>query len=67
MLALILVLALVPEFFIHHHAHFESEGIHVDASWGFFAWFGFLACAAMVIAAKLLGFLLKRKDSYYDE
>jgi len=64
---LVLVLALLPEFFIHHHAHFEGQGIHLDASWGFFAWYGFATCAAMVVVAKLLGFALKRKDSYYDD
>ncbi len=63
----ILVLVLVPEFFVHHHAHFESKGIFIDASWGFFAWYGFATCAAMVIAAKILGVLLKRKDTYYDD
>lgn len=63
----ILVLAIVPEFFMHHHPHFESQGIHIDGSWGFFAWYGFLACALMVVAAKILGIFLKRKDTYYDE
>ncbi len=63
----ILVLVILPEFFVHHHAHFETQDIHVDASWGFFAWYGFATCAAMVIAAKVLGFMLKRKDSYYDD
>lgn len=63
----ILVLAVIPEFFVHHHAHFEEQGIHVDASWGFFAWFGFLSCALMVVAAKTLGVVLKRKDNYYDD
>ena len=65
--AVILVLAVIPEFFIHHHPHFEDQGIHVDASFGFYAWYGFLTCAAMVVAAKLLGIFLKRKDTYYDE
>lgn len=63
----ILVLALIPEFFVHHHAHFEDQGILLDATFGFFAWYGFLTCVAMVVVAKLLGFLLKRKDTYYDE
>lgn len=64
---LILGVALIPEFFVHHHPHFEGQGIHVDASFGFYAWYGFVTCAAMVVAAKLLGFLLKRKDTYYDD
>lgn len=63
----LLVVSLIPEFFVHHHPHFEDQGIHVDASWGFFAWYGFITCAAMVVGAKLLGFVLKRKDTYYDE
>ncbi|OOZ75043.1 hypothetical protein BOW49_01120 [Solemya velum gill symbiont] len=64
---LILALALLPEFFMHHHPHFEDQGMSIDASWGFFAWYGFLTCAAMVAAAKILGIFLKRKDTYYDE
>lgn len=63
----VLALALVPEFFVHHHPHFEEQGIHIDASWGFYGWYGFITCAAMVVVAKLLGFLLKRKDTYYDD
>lgn len=66
-LAVVLVLAIIPEFFIHHHAHFEKQGIHVDASWSFFGWYGFVTCAAMVVAAKVLGFVLKRKDTYYND
>lgn len=63
----ILVLALLPEFFIHHHPHFEQAGFTLDGSFGFFAWYGFLTCAGMVAAAKILGIFLKRKDTYYDE
>lgn len=64
---LILALAVVPEFFIHHHPHFEGQGFTLDGSFGFYAWYGFLACAGMVALAKILGIFLKRKDSYYDE
>lgn len=63
----ILVLVMIPEFFVHHHAHFESQNIGIDASWGFYAWYGFATCAAMVIVAKVLGFVLKRKEGYYDD
>jgi hypothetical protein len=64
---LVLMLALVPEFFVHHHPHFEAAGFTLDAGFGFYAWYGFLACAGMVAAAKVLGIFLKRKDTYYDE
>jgi hypothetical protein len=57
----ILALTVVPDFFAVQYAHFG-----VDGSFGFYAWYGFLTCAAMVVAAKLLGKLLKRSDDYYD-
>ena len=50
------------ELFVAHEAHFG-----VDGTRAFHAWYGFLACAAMIGAAKLLGMLLKRPDSYYEE
>jgi hypothetical protein len=34
---------------------------------GFHAWYGLLACAAMILVAKVLGMLLKRPDTYYEE
>ncbi|MFT5573860.1 MAG: hypothetical protein ACI9FR_002796 [Cryomorphaceae bacterium] len=37
----------------------------VDGWFGFAALFGFLACLAMVLVAKLLGRLLKRDEDYY--
>ena len=39
----------------------------IDGTFGFYAWYGFLTCAAMVVGAKALGLFLKRKDSYYDD
>lgn len=63
----ILALALLPEFFIHHHAHVEQSGFTLDTTFGFFAWYGFITCAGMVALAKILGIFLKRKDTYYDE
>ncbi len=62
----VLVLAIVPEFFVHGHPHFAQPGFALDASFGFYAWYGFLTCAGMVALAKVLGIFLKRKDDYYD-
>ncbi len=39
----------------------------LDELFGFNAGFGLLTCIAMVLFAKALGFLLKRKDTYYDD
>ncbi len=48
--------------FIHGHPSFGLDG-----TFGFYAWYGLATCAAMVIAAKVLGALLKRPDTYYDD
>lgn len=58
----ILVLTLIPGLFIRQH---ETFGI--EAGFGFYAWYGFITCVAMVLVAKLLGLFLKRRESYYDE
>lgn len=50
------------EFLLPVEGHFG-----VDGSFGFHAWFGFVACAVLILLAKLLGVFLKRKDDYYDD
>ena len=42
--------------------HFEIERL-----FAFNAIYGFLVCAAMILGAKALGLLLKRRDTYYEE
>jgi len=44
------------------HPHFAVERLPA-----FFALFGFGACVALVVFSKLLGALLKRDDTYYDD
>ena len=39
----------------------------IDGWFGFGAAFGFLSCLAMVIVAKVLGYILKRDENYYRE
>lgn len=58
----ILALTVLAEIVIALHPHFE-----IEALFGFHALFGFLSCIAIVVFAKLLGILIKRKDDYYDE
>lgn len=58
----ILTLSVVAQVLVHVHAYFS-----VDGWFGFYAAFGFISCVAMVIFAKVLGFLVKRPDDYYDE
>jgi len=58
----VLAITLLAGIFVHQH---ESFGI--EDSFGFFAWYGFITCVAMVIFAKLLGIFLKRPENYYDD
>ncbi len=58
----ILAATVVAGAFVGHVGH----GGLAD-TFGFGAWFGFVACAALILFAKALGMLLKRPDTYYDE
>ncbi len=58
----VLALTVLAEPFVRMHPHFAVEGI-----FGFHAWYGLLACAAMIVVAKALGWVLKRPDTYYDQ
>ncbi|MCH7942443.1 MAG: hypothetical protein IIB67_04330 [Proteobacteria bacterium] len=63
-IGLIVTLAITVLFdlVVEQYVIFGVEGI-----FGFAAWYGFLACVAMIFAAKGLGFFLKRPDRYYDD
>jgi hypothetical protein len=56
----VLVCTVLAEWLWPIHGHFEIESIP-----GFNALYGFVACAAMVAFAKLLGLWLKRSDTFY--
>lgn len=56
----LLALVVLAELIINLHPHFEIESLPA-----FHAAYGFLACAAMIFAAKAIGTLLKRPDTYY--
>ncbi|CAG1012639.1 hypothetical protein BURK2_04558 [Burkholderiales bacterium] len=57
---IVLAITVLAEPFAALRPHFE-----VEALFGFHAWYGFAACAAMILVAKGLGLLLKRPDDYY--
>jgi hypothetical protein len=52
----------LAELVVHLHPYFEVESV-----FGFHAWFGFMACAAMIVVAKALALVLKRPDTYYGK
>ncbi len=53
---------LLADFLYNRHAIHPWEGL-----WGFYALFGFVACVALVLAAKEMRRVLMRRDTYYDE
>ena len=59
---LILGIVVLLQFFGHIHGHFIS-----DETFGFNAWYGFIACVIMVFISKFLALFVKRKDNYYDD
>ncbi|MBI1274813.1 hypothetical protein GC177_02440 [bacterium] len=59
--ALLLLALLVTELFTPSHPAFG-----IDATPFFFAWYGFLSCACIVLVSNLLGKLLKRPEDYYE-
>ena len=58
----VLALTVLAERLVHLHPQFEIESV-----FGFSAWFGFMACAAMIVVAKALALVLKRPDTYYGK
>lgn len=61
--AILLAVLVVLDLAVSHHSYFG-----VDGTFGFFAWYGLITCVIMVVASKkLIGLLLTRKDSYYDD
>lgn len=52
----------LADFFVDAHPSFG-----VDGTFGSYAWYGLISCVAMILVAKGLGVLLKRKDDYYDD
>jgi hypothetical protein len=58
----ILAATVLADLFVEHHPYFGLDG-----TFGFGAWFGFVSCVALIVAAKALGAILKRRDTYYDD
>ena len=56
----VLALTVLAELFIKIKGYFG-----IDEWFAFGAIYGFLACLAMVIFAKVLGYFLKRDENYY--
>ena len=62
LLGIVLAITVIAQAVIHIHAYFD-----IDGRFGFYALFGFLSCALMVLFAKLLGLIVKRHEHYYED
>ena len=60
----ILALSLIAELLFYHPS---DKALYFEKISFFHAWFGFASCALIVIVSKLLGFILKRPEHYYDK
>jgi hypothetical protein len=58
----VLVATVAAQLFVEAHPYFPVERL-----FGWNALYGFLACAALILGARALGLLLKRRDDYYDD
>lgn len=54
-------LTLIPDFFVQRHGYIGIEGF-----FGFYSILGFGSCAALILLSKVLGRVLKVRESYYD-
>jgi len=59
---LALAFTVLGEFLVDRHPHFTLDQLP-----GFHAIFGFLACAGLILVAKLIALPLKRPDTYYAD
>jgi len=57
----ICALLLAVDMFIGKHGPFR-----VEHRFGFYGWFGFIACVTLVLVAKQLRRILMRSEDYYD-
>ena len=58
----VLAASVLAELFIEKQPHFDLERF-----FGGYALYGLAACAVLILAAKAIGGVLKRPDSYYDD
>ena len=54
-------LVLADLFYENPHPHFD-----IETSFGFQAWFGFVAFVAVVFLGRFLRLIVKRDEDYYD-
>lgn len=59
---LVLVVLVLLDLIVTHYRYFA-----IDGTFGFGAWFGALACFALILLALAVGSLLRAPDATYDD
>lgn len=54
-------LLFLADFFVHRHVVNQAESL-----FGFYAFYGFIACVVLVLVAKEMRKVLMRKEDYYE-
>jgi hypothetical protein len=57
---------LLADFAFHRHLSFAAGVMPVEGWLGFYAFYGFVACVLLVLAAKQMRKVLMRSEEYYD-
>ena len=60
-LCLLLIIDITAFFLFERHGHFAWEEVPI-----FNAVYGFTACVGLIFIAKILRWIVKKKESYYD-
>lgn len=64
-IAILIIAIILDVLVVSGHVHFVFPWSYVP---GFFSFFGFLGCLAIIYGAKLLGhYWLQRDEDYYDK
>jgi len=58
----ICALLVLAELVVERNVYHPWEGL-----FGFYAWFSFAGCVVLVLLAKLLGRLVRRREDYYEQ
>ena len=60
-------LSLLLDAFGHRHPSFKHEELPIELWWGFYCFYGFVACVLLVLVAKQMRKVVMRDEDYYDD
>ena len=65
-LYLSLIVVVILEFILIEHEHIELSPEYIAEFPAFHAFYGFIACILIILVSKFIGYLVMRKEDYYD-